>query len=193
MRARSRRRVSLRLTRRLLTDLRIVIRELPGDGRAREDPRVRLASRSITELYVVMAVAMTGWIVYLALALPQRNLNQHYDITWVGFDCFLLLTIAATAWHASRLDPRVTLAANATATLLFVDAWMDITTSSSTGALLTAIAFAVLLEIPVAVISLRIARTVTRSLAGRAAQGASQSHAAPDADADATAGTGAGR
>ncbi len=68
-----------------------------------------------------------------------------------------------------RRDPRVTLAANATATLLVVDAWMDITSSASTGALLLSIAFAVLLELPIALISLRISRTITLSIAERAA------------------------
>ena len=155
-------------TLRLLRNLRVAARGVPRGGGGPSDPRVRRASRSIAEVYIVMAVALAGWIVYLSVALPQRNLNHHYDLTWIGFDCLLLAAMAATAYHAAKINARVTLAANATATLLIVDAWMDITSSSSTSALLTAIAFAALLEFPVAAMSLRIARGVTRDLAARA-------------------------
>lgn len=159
---------TLRLTRRLWTDLRIVIREVPLDGNGRNDARIVTAARSISELFIVMGVALAGWIVYLAVELPARNTNLHYALTWVGFDMGLLAAIGSTAWLATRLDPRVTLAANATATMLLVDAWMDITSSASTGALLLSVAFAVLLELPIALISLRIAHTITASLVARA-------------------------
>jgi hypothetical protein len=159
---------NLRLTRRLWTDLRIVLREVPRDGDGGDDPRVVVAARSISELFIVMGLALGGWIVYLALKLPARNTNLHYDLTWVGFDVGLLAAIASTAYFATRLDPRVTLAANATATLLLVDAWMDITSSASTGALLLAIAFAVLFELPVALISLRIAHSIMHAIVARA-------------------------
>ncbi len=161
---------TLRLTRRLWADVRIVIWQVPRDRAGREDPRVAVAARSIAELYVVMALALAGWIAYLAIELPARNTNLHYDLTWVGFDVGLLAAIASTAWCAVRLDPRVTLAATATATMLLVDAWMDITSSATTGALLLAVGFAVFLELPIAMVSLRIARNITRSLATQSAE-----------------------
>ena len=154
--------------RRLLTDLKIVVREVPDDGTPTDDPKVQRAARGIAELYLAMVVAMIVWIVYLAMALPERNTAQHYDLTWVGFDLMIVGAMFATAWFALHLNPRVELAANSTATLLFVDAWMDITTSSTTQALVTAILFAVFLELPIAVISLRISRRINRSLARRA-------------------------
>jgi hypothetical protein len=154
--------------RRLIRDVKIIASGIPEDGIGPGDPRLERLARSITRLYLVMAGLMALWIVYLAVALPQRNLSLHYDVTWVVFDCFLVVSMGATAWYAHRRDPAVERPATATATLLLVDAWMDISTSSSTHALITAIAFAMLLELPIALLSLRLATNVQRSVARRA-------------------------
>jgi hypothetical protein len=71
----------------------------------------------------------------------------------------LLVSVAVAAWRAS---PRLEAAATATATLLFVDAWFDILTSQSGRDRLVAIALAVLVEIPLAVVCLLIARDTER-------------------------------
>jgi hypothetical protein len=155
--------------RRLLNDLKVVVREVPDDGAGRNSTRVQRAARSIAELYLAMVAAMIVWVIYLAFALPERNTAQHYDLTWVGFDLMIVAAMFSTAWFALKLDSRVELAANSTATLLFVDAWMDVTTASSTQALITAVLFAIFLELPIAIVSLRIARRINRSLSKRAA------------------------
>jgi hypothetical protein len=155
--------------RRLRRDVSIVLHDIPSEAAdGPDDPRVQQAARSITELYGLMAVGVLLWMIYLALALPERSMAMHYDVTWVGFDGFLVIAMGLTAWFAYQVDPRVELAANATATLLIVDAWMDTTTSSDNHALVTAILFAIFLELPLAYVSLRIARDVHRSIAGRA-------------------------
>jgi hypothetical protein len=155
--------------RRLRRDVRIVLRDIPSEGASGpDDPRIQRAARSITELYGAMAVGVGLWMIYLAVELPQRNLAPHYDITWVGFDGFLVIAMGLTAWTAYKVDPRVELAANATATLLIVDAWMDITTSSTHNAFVMAVIFAIFLELPLAALSIKIARDVHRSLASRA-------------------------
>ena len=55
---------------------------------------------------------------------------------------------------AFRMDPRVQLPATATATLLIVDAWFDMTTSGGRGQFFEAFVLAVLIEIPAAVFSI---------------------------------------
>jgi hypothetical protein len=85
-------------------------------------------------------------------------------LAWVGFDCLLVFAIVRTAYMAFRIDPRVQFPATATATLLFVDAWFDITTSGSRGAALEAIVLALLVEIPAAIFSLHMARRVNRQV-----------------------------
>jgi hypothetical protein len=115
-------------------------------------------------LYTGAAVVLLPWIAYLAITLPRRDLDRHYRLAWVGFDCLLVFAIVRTAYMAFRIDPRVQFPATATATLLFVDAWFDITTSGSRGAALEALLLALLVEIPAAIFSLHMARRVNRQV-----------------------------
>jgi hypothetical protein len=98
------------------------------------------------------------------VTLPKRDLNVHYRAAWVGFDCLLVFVIARTAYMAFRVDPRIQFAATATATLLFVDAWSDVTTSNGRAATFQAILLAICVEIPAALFSLHLARRVNRQV-----------------------------
>ncbi len=113
-------------------------------------------------LYMAAGIILLPWIVYLANTLPRRQFDRHYRAAWVGFDIFLVIVIIRTAYMAFRVDPRVQFPATATATLLAVDAWFDITTSGSRTAFFEAVVLAVLIEIPAAVFSIYIAHSVNR-------------------------------
>ncbi len=80
----------------------------------------------------------------------------------MGFDLILIYAIARTAYMAFRVDPRVQFPATATAVLLFVDAWFDITTSANRSQFLEAVLLALLVEIPAAIFSLYLARSAHR-------------------------------
>jgi hypothetical protein len=125
-------------------------------------PEVFRRARRLAWLYAAAAVALLPWIAYLAVTLPKRDLDRHYRAAWVGFDCLLAFVIVRTAYMAFRVDPRVQFAATATATLLFVDAWFDITTSDGRDALIEALLLAACVEIPAALFSLHVARRVNR-------------------------------
>jgi hypothetical protein len=113
-------------------------------------------------LYTAAALALLPWIAYLAVTLPKRNLDLHYRAAWVGFDILLAFAIIRTAYMAFRIDERVQLSATATATLLIVDAWFDVTTSSSRSEFLAAVVLASFVEIPAAIFSLYLAHRVNR-------------------------------
>ena len=113
-------------------------------------------------LYTAAAVVLVPWIVYLADTLPRRQFDRHYQAAWVGFDIILIYAIARTAYMAFRVDPRVQFPATATAVLLFVDAWFDITTSANRAQFFEALVLALLVEIPAALFSLYLARSVNR-------------------------------
>ena len=108
----------------------------------------RRRARRYAWLYTAAAAALLPWIVYLAVTLPRRNTDLHYRAAWVGFDALLVVALARTAYMAFRVDPRITFSATVTATLLFVDAWFDITTSGSRSQLLEALVLAVLRRDP---------------------------------------------
>src|SRR5207249_12326937 len=83
---------------------------------------------------------------------------------WAGFDvalALLLLMVAVAAW---RRSPWLEGAASATATLLFVDAWFDVLTSSTRAEFVVSIGEAAFVELPLAVLCLLLARDAERRL-----------------------------
>jgi hypothetical protein len=125
-------------------------------------PEGRRRAKRLAWLYAAAAVILLPWIVYLAATLPRRQFDRHYRAAWVGFDIILIYAIARTAYMAFRVDPRVQFPATATAVLLFVDAWFDITTSANRAQFFEALVLALLVEIPAAIFSLYVARSVHR-------------------------------
>jgi len=119
----------------------------------------------VGRLFALAALVLVPWIVFLVRMLPSDHRAAHWDIAWAGFDIVLALLLLGVAVAAWRRSPWLEGAATAAATLLFVDAWFDVLTSSSRGELVTAIAEAVAVELPLAVFCLLIARSVERRLA----------------------------
>jgi hypothetical protein len=117
----------------------------------------RVVARWIIPVYAILAVAIIPWIVWLAWTLPERSVSSHYRLAWVGFDVLLCGALARTAWLAWRRSPFVVNVAAATATLLIVDAWFDVTTSPGGHDLVVSALLAVLVELPLATFSLVIA------------------------------------
>lgn len=130
-------------------------------------PVLRWPTNRIAVIYLVLALLLLPWLVLLAIKLPDRQINQHYRLAWVGFDLMLMLTLSRTAWLAWRRSPYLVIVASVTATLLIVDAWFDVTTASSERERYFAIATAVLIELPLAAFSLRLARRAQRMIATR--------------------------
>ena len=121
-------------------------------------------SRWIAPLFALAAVALVPWTLLLAKQLPSRHAARHWDVTWVGFDVALtglLITVAVAAW---RRSPWLEGAAAAAAALLVMDAWFDVTTASGAPDLRAAIAEAVVVELPLAVLCLLLTRDAERVL-----------------------------
>lgn len=131
-------------------------------------------ARRLGWIYSAAAVALLPWMVYLAVNLPRRDLDTHYRAAWVGFDCLLVFAIVRTAYMAFRVDLRVQIPAAATATLLIVDAWFDITTSDGRAAIFRAVLLAVFFEIPAAVFSIYVSRQVSHQVLLLAGHGGSR-------------------
>jgi hypothetical protein len=117
----------------------------------------RVVARWIVPVYAILAVAIIPWIVWLAWTLPENSVSSHYRLAWVGFDVLLCGALGRTAWLAWRRSPFVVNVAAATATLLVVDAWFDVTTSPGGPDLVVSAVLAVLVELPLATFSLVIA------------------------------------
>jgi hypothetical protein len=122
-------------------------------------------ARWVVPLFAVAALALVPWVVFLVKVLPSDHRSRHWDVAWGGFDVALALLLVAVAFAAWRRSPWLEEAATATATLLFVDAWFDVLTSSTRTELVGAVALALLLELPLAFLSLRLARSAGRRTA----------------------------
>ncbi|MDX6410598.1 MAG: hypothetical protein QOE91_114 [Gaiellaceae bacterium] len=133
-----------------------------------ETPEERRAAPWVVPLFGLAALALVPWVVVLALVLPSAHNSEHWDIAWAGFDvalAVLLLTVAVATW---RRSPWLEGAGAAAATLLFVDAWFDVLTSSTQTEVFVSIGEAVFVELPLAVLCLLLVRDAERRLQAQA-------------------------
>jgi hypothetical protein len=157
-----------------LPDLPLDQALLPPQRRYARHPAIAPAPRWVAPLYLGLTVLLVPWIVYLGFAPPAQLGIGDWRAAWIGFDAMEAVALALTARLAYRRSTWVDIAATATAVLLIVDAWFDVMTSNPGWPLTQAVLAALLLELPLAVLSLWIARnaqivneTVTRWLIDR--------------------------
>jgi hypothetical protein len=121
-------------------------------------PRVR---RWLAPLFLLAALALIPWTVYLVVSLPGRHVQSgYYDIAWGGFDLALGSVLAATGYGLLRRKLWVQSTATAAATMLVCDAWFDTLSANDSGERLLAVALALAVELPTAAVCLLIARHV---------------------------------
>jgi hypothetical protein len=118
----------------------------------------------VVPLFALAGLVLVPWIIVLVVALPSAHRAAHWDIAWAGFDVVLALLLLAVALAAWRRSPWLEGAATATATLLFVDAWFDVLTSSTRAEFFVALGEAAVVELPLAGVCLLLARAAERGL-----------------------------
>lgn len=131
---------------------------------APSEPVGRRAPGWVVPLFGLAALVLVPWVVILVAVLPSAHRAEHWDVAWAGFDVLLALLLLAVAVAAWRRSSWFEAAATATATLLVVDAWFDVLTSSTRAEFVVALGEAVLVELPLAVLCLLLARTADRRL-----------------------------
>lgn len=140
-------------------------------GAVRRGPFAR--SRWVAVAFAAVGVVLVPWMVVLAVGLPDHLRVRNWATAWVGLDVFLLVAIVLTAWLAYRRDLRYGLTAAATGAICVVDAWFDVATSDGRERWI-ALALAVLVELPFAVVcgwlALRAHRLAVRRAAAEAAR-----------------------
>jgi hypothetical protein len=119
-------------------------------------------------LFALVALALVPWALWLAKTLPSQHRSDHWDLAWGGFDGLLAAALLGAAIAAARRSPFLPSWATAAGTLLVVDAWFDVLTSSSGGELHLAIVLAAGGELPLAAISFWVALDAERFYAAAA-------------------------
>lgn len=108
--------------------------------------------RRLGALLVGCGIAVLPWILVLAACLPTTVRVSNWSMAWIGLDALEALGLVTTGWLLLRRDPRRCLTAAATAVLLLVDVWVDVTTSAWGTELLTAVTLALGAELPLAAV-----------------------------------------
>ncbi len=124
--------------------------------------RPRAAGRRLGFGFAAAGLVTVPWVFYLGASLPIAAEDAHWALGWVGLDSCEALALFATGLLLLRADNRCALTATATAVLLLIDAWFDITSATPGGELATAIVMAVCAEVPIAVTCAALALRVIR-------------------------------
>lgn len=103
------------------------------------------------------------WTIYLGWRLPRHYDARHWDLAWVGLDVAEIVMLLAAAWAAWRRRAVLILFAIASATLLLLDAWFDVTTAGH-GDFLQSLLVAIIVEVPSALALLWVARRAARRM-----------------------------
>jgi len=119
----------------------------------------------IPPLFVVFALALAPWIVWVFVSLPSQEVANHWEVAWGGFDVALGAFLAATGISLARRSAASATLASMTAGLLLADAWFDTMTSRGTGKLVLALVEAFCVELPLALVCLWIVRNIERVVA----------------------------
>jgi hypothetical protein len=120
-------------------------------------PAVPRRMRRAGCLLMMCGLVLLPWLYVLATSLPATATASHWPVAWVGLDALEAAGLIATGVLAALDDRRHALTAAATATLLVVDAWFDTTTAAAGRDLATAVAMAVCVELPLAVLCAALA------------------------------------
>ena len=122
--------------------------------------RAQVLPKWIEWFFIAAAVVLIPWIVVLFTSTQPTVVAKHSRLVWGGFDCFLVIGFALTAYRIAIRSPRGAITAAATGTMLFIDAWFDVLTSRRPIDQLTAVLMAVFAEIPCGLICFHVARRI---------------------------------
>jgi hypothetical protein len=111
---------------------------------------------------IVCCVVLAVQIGVLAWTLPRYYRTGNWRGAWVGFDVGELIAFLWTAWAAWRGRQILIMSLLVLATLLFADAWFDVTLDVRTSGFVVSLLSALLVEIPLGVIAVIGARRLLR-------------------------------
>jgi hypothetical protein len=108
-------------------------------------------------MYIVFALVLLPWTLYLAQSLPTQHLTIHWDISWIGLDIALLFALVATGVLSYFQSRWIVITATMLGSLLLLDAWFDILGQKGGDDLRQSVMLAILIEIPIAIASFVLA------------------------------------
>ena len=131
-------------------------------------PRRRPARSACIALGLAsVGLGLLPWMIYLATSLPASSTAYHWAAAWVGLDAMEAAGLIGTGVLVLRRDARYCLASTATAALLLVDAWFDVTTAPPGSGALASLLMAAFAEVPAAALCIGLALSGLRRAGAR--------------------------
>jgi hypothetical protein len=122
---------------------------------------------AVLVVIVASCILLAAWIGVLAVTLPRFYHTGSWRGAWVGFDIALLAAFAATGWTAWRRRQLLVVSLVVLATLLLCDAWFDVVLDVRTAGFVASLLSALLVELPLAVVAIVMARRLLKLTFGQ--------------------------
>ncbi|MGN6794641.1 MAG: hypothetical protein ACTHJW_19830 [Streptosporangiaceae bacterium] len=122
---------------------------------------------AVLVVIVAACIVLAAWIGVLAVTLPKFYHTGSWRGAWVGFDVALLGAFAVTGWTAWRRRQLLVICLIVLATLLLCDAWFDVVLDVSTPGFVSSLLSALLVELPLALLAIAMARRLLRLTMGQ--------------------------
>jgi hypothetical protein len=111
----------------------------------------------VAALYALLAVVLVPWTIYLGTSLPVRHLSRHWDVSWVGLDVAIAGMLVLNAVFSYLGSKWLVISASFTTALLCTDAWFDVMSAHSGAPFDQALASALFVELPLALMTFLVA------------------------------------
>jgi hypothetical protein len=122
---------------------------------------------AVLVVIVASCILLAAWIGVLAVTLPKFYRSGGWRGAWVGFDLALLVAFAVTGWAAWRRRQLLISSLWVLATLLLCDAWFDVALDVRTAGFVSSLLSALLVELPLAVLAISMARRLLKLTIGQ--------------------------
>ncbi len=115
-------------------------------------------------IYGTACAFLIPWTIFLGFVLPRQYISHNWDVAWVGFDILELILFALTAVLAINKSIWSGLSSAMLFIVLLVDAWFDVLTARPGLSESRSILEALIVELPLALISLTLSIQVFRKI-----------------------------
>ena len=122
---------------------------------------------AVLVVIVGACILLAAWIGVLAVTLPKFYHTGSWRGAWVGFDVALLGAFAVTGWTAWRRRQLLIICLVVLASLLLCDAWFDVVLDVRTPGFVASVLSALLVELPLALLAIAMARRLLRLTMGQ--------------------------
>jgi hypothetical protein len=104
-------------------------------------------------IFLSFALILIPWTIYLSNTLPGLYVVKDWGDVWVGLNILIIISFIFTTILILYKSKWVIVSLSSGMILLFLDAWLDLSTSWRTHTFYQAVILAIFVEIPLSILS----------------------------------------